>query len=230
MDWLNELCSILSSFLTATGQITVATGVGPSGIPINLSSFVDLKGKVKGIQQKIEKLQSQLAFVNEFSKGPTEEAKSKEEEREQRQEKRNSGEEPPRPSAEPSETALSPRDIQTGNEWQGRVLWDPNKNDIYGVRDKDATTWFYDTEWYKYVNNMGDTEVPDTTNPGNTVKGLNVPAAYEEGSTTFDSQFMDSVRQKDISQDDAKQRRDNYQDPSYDLNESTPPRPSPEDK
>ncbi len=230
MDWLNELCNILSSFLTSTSQLTVPTGVGPSGIPINVSSFIDLNSKVKGIQQKIEKLQSQLAFVNEFSKGPTEEAKSKEQEREQRQEQRNAGEEPPRPASQPNETALTPRDVQTANQWQGNVLWDPNRNDIYGVRDKDSTTWFYDKEWDKYTNNMGDFEVDDLVNSGNKVDGLNVPENYEEGSTTFDSEFMDSVRQKDVTQDDVNNKRDNYNDPKYDSNESTPPRPSPEDQ
>jgi hypothetical protein len=196
MDWLNELCNILSSFLTSTAQLTVPTGVGPSGIPINVSSFIDLKAKVKGIQQKIEKLQSQLAFVNEFSKGPTEEAKAKEGEREQRQEKRNAGEEPPREKSDSSETSLSPRRIQTANEWQGKTLWDPNRNVIYGVRDKDSITWFYDKEWNRFISNMGDFEVPDIVT-GGTVDGFNVSQDPTEGATGFDSNFMDSVKDGD---------------------------------
>jgi|688.fasta_scaffold35820_2 hypothetical protein len=210
MDWLNELCNILSSFLTATGQLTVPTGVGPSGIPINVSSFVDLKGKVKGIQQKIEKLQSQLAFVNEFSKGPTEEAKSKEEEREQRQEMRNAGEEPPRPASDPNETALSPRDTQTLNQWQGNTLWDPNRNKIYGTREKDSMTWFYDKEWEKYVNNMGDSDIIDPIT-GEKINGLNVDPDFTKGSTTFNSDFMDSVAQGDTGAIEDNQQ---YPDPS----------------
>ena len=210
MDWLNELCNILSSFLTSVGQITVPTGVGPSGIPINVSSFINLKSQVKGIQQKIEKLQSQLAFVNEFSKGPSEEAKSKESEREQKQEQRNSGQEPPRDKAEPTETSLSPRNIQTANQWQGNVLWDPNKNQIYGVRDKDSTTWFYDKEWEKYVTNMGDSDVTDIVS-GGTVNGLNVNPDPTQGATTFDSNFMESVKQKDVDKINENQQ---YGDPA----------------
>jgi len=229
MDWLNELCNILSSFLTATTQLTVPTGVGPSGIPINMSSFVDLKGKVKGIQQKIEKLQSQLAFVNEFSKGPTEEAKSKEQSREQRQEKRDAGEEPPRKASDPNETALSPRDIQTGVQWQGSTLWDPNTGQIYGGRDKDALTWFYDQEWYKQVNNMGDFEVDDYVNPGNKVSGLTVPSNPSEGSTTFNTEFMKSLTNGDVTEEDLQKLKDDYSNPSYNANESGPPDPDPKD-
>lgn len=192
MDWLNDLCQILSSFLTNVGQITVPTGVGPSGIPINVSSFIDLKAKVKGIQQKIEKLQSQLAFVNEFSNGPTEEAKANEQAREQKQEKRDAGRPEERQNSDPNETALSQRDIQTSTEFQGNVLWDPNRNVIYGNRDKDSLTWFYDKEWENMTSNMGDTEVIDPLT-GQPINGFNVEPDTEKGSTTFDSDFMQSV-------------------------------------
>jgi len=196
MDWLNDLCQILSSFLTSVGQITVPTGVGPSGIPINLSSFIDLKAKVKGIQQKIEKLQSQLAFVNEFSNGPTEEAKANEQEREQKQEKRDSGQPEERQKSDANETAIAPREIQTGTEFQGTALWDPNRNVIYGTRDKDSLTWFYDKEWDKMTTNMGDTEVIDEIT-GQPVNGLGVEPDPEKGTTTFDSDFMQSVADGD---------------------------------
>ena len=218
MDWLNELCQILSSFLTSVGQITVPTGVGPSGIPINLSSFVDLKGKVKGIQQKIEKLQSQLAFVNEFSAGPSEEAKANESEREQKQEKRNAGEPEERKKSDPNETALSSRDIQTANEWQGNTLWDPNRNVIYGTRDKDTTTWFYDKEWEKYVNNMGDADVIDPIT-GQPINGLNVNSDFTRGSTTFNSDFMDSVSKRDVNSIEGNQQ---YPDPGEVTGEEQP--------
>lgn len=218
MEWLNELCNILSSFLTSVGQITVPTGVGPSGIPINLASFVDLKAQTKTIQQKIEKLQSQLAFVNEFSAGPSEESKAKEEEREQRKEQRNSGQEPPRQKSDPNETSLSPRDIQTLKEWQGNTLWDPNQNKIYGIRDKDATTWFYDKEWNKFVNNMGDSDVVDNVT-GEIINGLNVENDYSRGSTTFNSNFMDAVENGDI---DAIEKNQQLGDPSNVTGEDTP--------
>lgn len=218
MDWLNELCQILSSFMTSVGQITVPTGVGPSGIPINLSSFVDLKGKVKGIQQKIEKLQSQLAFVNEFSTGPSEEAKASESQREQKQEKRNAGEREERQKSDPNETALSPRDIQTANEWQGNTLWDPNRNVIYGTRDKDTTTWFYDKEWQKYTNNMRDSDVIDPIT-GQPINGLDVNPDFTRGSTTFDSDFMDSVAKRDTGAIEDNQQ---FPDPSEVTGEEQP--------
>lgn len=218
MDWLNELCNILSSFLTTVTQITVPTGVGPSGFPINNPAFINLKSEVKGIQQKIEKLQSQLAFVNEFSAGPSEEAKAKEQEREQRQEQRNQGEEPPRQKSDPNETALSSRDIQTLNEWQGNTLWDPNRNRIYGTRDKDTITWFYDKEWQKYVNNMGDSDVIDPIT-GETINGLNVNPDYTKGSTTFDSDFMDSVAEGDVG---AVENNQQFPDPGEVTGEEQP--------
>lgn len=218
MDWLNELCNILSSFLTTVTQITVPTGVGPSGFPINNPAFINLKSQVKGIQQKIEKLQSQLAFVNEFTNGPSEEAKAKEQEREQKQEQRNQGEEPLRQKSDANETALSPRDTQTLNEWQGNTLWDPNRNRIYGTRDKDTITWFYDKEWQKYVNNMGDSDVIDPIT-GEKINGLNVDPDFTKGSTTFDSDFMDSVAEGDTS---AVENNQQYPDPSEVTGEEKP--------
>lgn len=196
MEWLNELCSILSSFLTSTTQITVPTSWGPSGPPINNPSFANLKMKVKQLQQKIEKLQSQLAFVNEFSKGPSEEAKAKEQEREQKQEQRDSGSAETRTKSDPNETALSSRDTRTGTEWQGYALWDPNKNMVYGVRDKDATTWFYDKAWSDYSTNMSNDSVEDQIGGGN-VQGFNVPPEFDKGSTTFNSDLMSAVTSKD---------------------------------
>jgi len=218
MDWLNELCGILSSFLTSVGQITVPTGVGPSSIPINLSSFIDLKAKTKTLQQKIEKLQSQLAFVNEFSAGPSEEAKANESEREQKQEKRNAGEPEQRQKSDANETALSPRDTQTGTEWQGNTLWDPNRNKIYGTRDKDTTTWFYDKEWEKYVNNMGDSDIIDPIT-GEIINGLNVDNDYSKGSTTFNSNLMDSVENGNVSDIEKNQQ---FADPSEVTGEEKP--------
>lgn len=183
MDWLNELCGILSSFLQSMTLLTVPTGVGPSGIPINTPDFINLNSQVKLLQQKIEKLQSRLAFVNEFSAGPTDEAKSKESEREQRQEKRDAGEEPPREKSYPNETALTPRNTKTGTEWQGFALWDPNEHTIYGIRDKDATSWFYEKSWKKYLTDMS---------------GFNPPAEYTTNrDTTFDSDLMSAVVNKD---------------------------------
>jgi hypothetical protein len=188
MDWLDELCTILSSTLSAITSITVPTGVGPSGTPINTPAFIDLKSRIKGIQQKIEKLQSQLAFVNEFSQGPTEEAKAKEQEREQKQEKRDEGRPEERKSADPNELSISERMPQTGVQWQGNVLWDPNKQIMYGARDKNSTTWFYDKSWADMISDMTDSD---------SINGFNVASSYEEGKTKFNSEIMDSVVNKD---------------------------------
>jgi len=188
MDWLDELCTILSSTMSAITSITVPTGVGPSGTPINTPAFIDLKSRVKGIQQKIEKLQSRLAFVNEFSQGPSEEAKAKEQEREQKQEKRDEGQPEERKSTGPNDIPLSNRDIQTGAQWQGSALWDPNKQIIYGARDKNSTTWFYDKAWADMLYDMSNS---------NSVNGFNVESNYTDGKTKFNSELMDSVMNKD---------------------------------
>jgi hypothetical protein len=181
MDWLNDLCSILSSFLTSVTKLTVPTSFGPSGFPINTPSFVELKTRTKTLQQKIEKLQSQLAFVNEFTNGPTEDAKANEEKREAVQESRNEGNLEQRQSSDPNETSLSDRQIQTSNEWQGNALWDPTKSEVYGNRDKNSVTWFYDKEWYNHVQDM---ETDD---------GLS------DGQTPFDSEFMGKITSKNTN-------------------------------
>jgi hypothetical protein len=178
MDWLNDMCNILSSFLTSVTKLTVPTSFGPSGFPINTPSFIELKTKTKTLQQKIEKLQSQLAFVNEFTNGPTEEAKSGEEKREAVKESRNEGNPEERQSSDPNETSLSDRQTQTANEWQGNALWDPTKSEVYGNRDKDVTTWFYDKEWYSHVQDM-------ETNDG-----------LSDGQSPFDSEFMSKITSK----------------------------------
>lgn len=178
MDWLNDLCSILSSFLTSVTKITVPTSFGPSGFPINNPSFIDLKAKTKTLQQKIEKLQSQLAFVNEFTNGPTEEAKANEEQREATQEARNEGQPEERPQSDPQEVAIADRLTQTANQWQGSALWDPNESEVYGKRDKNVETWFYDKEWYDHIQDM---ETDD---------GL------DDGKSKFDSQQMKNINNK----------------------------------
>jgi hypothetical protein len=40
---------ILSDLMDAISQMTVTTGVGPSGTPINIASFVDLKARLNNI-------------------------------------------------------------------------------------------------------------------------------------------------------------------------------------
>lgn len=178
MDWLNDLCSILSSFLTSVTKITVPTSFGPSGFPINSPSFIDLKARTKTLQQKIEKLQSQLAFVNEFTNGPTAEAKANEQTREAVKEARNEGQPEERQNSDANELSIADRLTQTANQWQGSALWDPNESTVYGRRDKNIETWFYDKEWFDHVQDI-DTE-----------DGL------QDGQSPFDSEFMKNVNTK----------------------------------
>ena len=41
-----NLIALLDELLTAIQQLTVTTGVGPSGVPINLSAFIDLQTRL----------------------------------------------------------------------------------------------------------------------------------------------------------------------------------------
>lgn len=74
MDWLNELCLILSNLLTTLTVTTVPTGVGPSGPPITTPQILSLRSDLQILQQKIQTLQSRLVFLNEFSGGPSADA------------------------------------------------------------------------------------------------------------------------------------------------------------
>lgn len=72
MNWLNDLCQILLNVTRAITQQTHPTGTGPSGVPINISDFSTAHSDLVQLQSQIEKLPSQLAFVNEKSGGPSE--------------------------------------------------------------------------------------------------------------------------------------------------------------
>lgn len=170
MDWLDTLCDILSKFITTTTQITVPTGVGPSGPPINTPAFLQIKTNLLQLQREIEKLQSRLAFVNEKSAGPSEESRAAAEERQSVQEQRESGQEPPRKKTDPEGADLSDKIMPTGVVGSGLTLQDPvEKEDpqteqhgtVYGIRVPNAKTWEYDKMYEKYL------EVPPTEDGGN---------------------------------------------------------------
>ena len=155
MDWLNELCSILSKTMTTITELTVPTGVGPSGVPINASKFMGIRGEVQTLKGKIEKLQSRLVFLNENSGGASDDAKSSAAGREQVKEMRKEGQEPPR---EPStindvNVAFDGQDVTTSTTAQQGTLNNPVTGEIYGPRDTDAKTWKYDKSYDKWVDN-----------------------------------------------------------------------------
>jgi hypothetical protein len=72
MSWLNDLCQILLNVTRAITQQTHPTGTGPSGVPINVADFSTAHSDLAELQSRIEKLPSQLAFVNEKAGGPSE--------------------------------------------------------------------------------------------------------------------------------------------------------------
>ena len=66
-DWLNDLCDILKQIITEIKAITVPTGVGPSGIPINSANFTKINSNVQTLVDNIENLKSKLVFLNKNS-------------------------------------------------------------------------------------------------------------------------------------------------------------------
>lgn len=174
MDWLDTLCDILSKFITTTTQITVPTGVGPSGPPINTPAFLQIRTNLLQLQQEIEKLQSRLAFVNEKSAGPSEEARASAEQRQSVQDQREAGQEPPRKKTDPGGTDLSEKIEPTIVGGAGGTLQDPVETEdaqsgqhatVYGLRTTDAKTWEYDKEYQRYIDAL-PTEDGGNKRPG----------------------------------------------------------------
>lgn len=155
MDWLNELCSILSKTMTTITELTVPTGVGPSGTPINSAKFIGIRGEIQTLKGKIEKLQSRLVFLNENSGGASDDAKSSAAGREQVSEMRKEGSEPPRTPETMNDVniAFDGKDITTGATAQQGTLNNPNTGEIYGTRDTDAKTWKYDKAYENWSDN-----------------------------------------------------------------------------
>ena len=150
MDWLNELCVILSKLLTTLTVTTVPTGVGPSGPPITTPQILNIQTELLTLQQKIQFLQSRLVFLNEFSNGPGEEAVSSARQREDVEQMRKNGEEPLRLATNNNGFALSEKDLPTSIT-STKVLFNPTSNEVYGIRQTDALTKLYDIAYSKWL-------------------------------------------------------------------------------
>lgn len=163
MDWLNTLCDILAKLITTITQTTVPTGVGPSGIPINASEFIGIRGDILTLQRKIEKLQSQLVFLNEKSAGPSQDAKSSAVVREDIKEQRQIAQEPPRKITDIGDVRLGEIDITTGTTGQQGILSNPITGEIYGPRLTDAKTFKFDKAYGKWLDTgtFDDSEFKD---------------------------------------------------------------------
>jgi hypothetical protein len=66
-EWLTDLCDVLNRMLQEIKLITVPTGVGPSGTPINSANFTSIDSTVNSLSKRIEDLKSQLVFLNKKS-------------------------------------------------------------------------------------------------------------------------------------------------------------------
>lgn len=77
MDLMTELCDLLQNMNRSIRDITVPTSWGPSGTPINGADFVLYKEEIKKIQKKFPTVLSKFIFLNEKSKGPTDEDKNR---------------------------------------------------------------------------------------------------------------------------------------------------------
>ena len=64
IQWLTDLCSALNELLNQISVMTVPTGVGPSGIPINTAAFNSINAKISGLSGQLETLKSNLVFLN----------------------------------------------------------------------------------------------------------------------------------------------------------------------
>jgi hypothetical protein len=65
--WLSDLCNLLKQILDQIKLITVPTGVGPSGTPINSGNFTSLNSSVQSLANRIDELKSELVFLNKKS-------------------------------------------------------------------------------------------------------------------------------------------------------------------
>lgn len=65
--WLSDLCYILVNLLENIVTLTVPTGVGPSGNPVNSPQFNNIKSQVESMIDKIDSLKSELVYLNKYS-------------------------------------------------------------------------------------------------------------------------------------------------------------------
>lgn len=62
--WLNDLCVLVLDMLNQITALTVPTGVGPSGVPINSGAFRSLRAQIQALSDRIIDLKSELVFLN----------------------------------------------------------------------------------------------------------------------------------------------------------------------
>jgi hypothetical protein len=75
MMWMKKLCDILVNVIDEIVSAKYPTAVGPTaGPPLNMSSFLSLSSNLSTLKDEVEKLKSNLVFLNENGGGPTEEA------------------------------------------------------------------------------------------------------------------------------------------------------------
>lgn len=64
VQWLADLCSALNDLIAQINVMTVPTGVGPSGPPINNPSFTAINTRITALSNKLDTLRSNLVFLN----------------------------------------------------------------------------------------------------------------------------------------------------------------------
>jgi hypothetical protein len=67
VQWLADLCSALNDLISQINAITVPTGVGPSGFPVNSAAFTSINTRISTLSNKLDNLKSQLVFINKTS-------------------------------------------------------------------------------------------------------------------------------------------------------------------
>jgi hypothetical protein len=64
VQWLADLCSALSDLISQINVMTMPTGVGPSGPPINNPSFTAINTRINTLGNQLDTLKSRLVFLN----------------------------------------------------------------------------------------------------------------------------------------------------------------------
>lgn len=72
IQMLYEFMDLVVSMNEKINKMTVPTGVGPSGTPINSGDFVYISNSIQQLMDRLPDLASKFAFVNEFSGGASE--------------------------------------------------------------------------------------------------------------------------------------------------------------
>jgi hypothetical protein len=65
--WFLDLCDLMKQMVNEIKLITVPTGVGPSGTPINAANFTKINSNIQALSDRIEELKSKFVYVNKKS-------------------------------------------------------------------------------------------------------------------------------------------------------------------